>query len=414
MEIYQEITGNPAEGLVVSMSTPSAGHIAVQMQAKRPAQVKARLYGRYPSEPTTDIDIMALKMSVMNSEKLNLQTTWNMEMPYEMMLTMKNQVPKVMEMVSDPAARAYRKINREVRGLGVYVDQARKHSKVMFRRAADNLEAVDLSNIMTTVTDKAVVILRAYQKKVEIVLDAVVKFLRETRFQIPGFQQRLSGLEIYQKFSAFVADVSEEAVEKIPQYFTSMFAAALDSFQSIEFTLPGSTYIVSGQEILDDLSVALRKLQNQVIVAVRKIGNIQLEDIISKFSALTQFVTEQSEKFLQTVKSLNVERLSTFVTDVYNDAVNSPALADVLKQVEEARRIVMEYLRAVKAKLQNIVADMSTEQLVADIQSWIDSLVKRINAFHNNVIRSLKEKSSLSDCLSPSVGESFCFPLSNH
>lgn len=48
MEINQEITGNPEEGLVVSMSTPSAGLIAVQMQTKRPAQVKARLYGRYP------------------------------------------------------------------------------------------------------------------------------------------------------------------------------------------------------------------------------------------------------------------------------------------------------------------------------------------------------------------------------
>lgn len=48
MEIYQEVIGNPEEGLIVSMSTPSAGLIAVQMQTKRPAQVKARLYGRYP------------------------------------------------------------------------------------------------------------------------------------------------------------------------------------------------------------------------------------------------------------------------------------------------------------------------------------------------------------------------------
>lgn len=48
MEIYEEITGNPEEGLIVSVSNPSAGLIAVQMQAKRPAQVKARLYGRYP------------------------------------------------------------------------------------------------------------------------------------------------------------------------------------------------------------------------------------------------------------------------------------------------------------------------------------------------------------------------------
>lgn len=48
MEFIQEMTGSPEEGLVVSLSSPSAGLIAVQMQTKRPAQVKARLFGRYP------------------------------------------------------------------------------------------------------------------------------------------------------------------------------------------------------------------------------------------------------------------------------------------------------------------------------------------------------------------------------
>lgn len=48
MEINQEIFGNPQEGLVVSMSSPSAGLVALQLQTKRPAQVKGRLYGRYP------------------------------------------------------------------------------------------------------------------------------------------------------------------------------------------------------------------------------------------------------------------------------------------------------------------------------------------------------------------------------
>lgn len=48
MEFIQEVTASPEEGLVVSVSSPSAGLIAVQMQTKRPAQVKARLFGRYP------------------------------------------------------------------------------------------------------------------------------------------------------------------------------------------------------------------------------------------------------------------------------------------------------------------------------------------------------------------------------
>ncbi|XP_068433484.1 apolipoprotein B-100-like [Clinocottus analis] len=393
MEINQEITGNSEEGLVVSMSTPSAGLIALQMQTKRPAQMKGRLYGRYPLEPTTDIDILALKLSVMNSEKLNLQTTWNMEMPYEMMLGLKKQVPAVMKAVSDPAVRTYNTIRRHARSLEGSFEQAGEQGKVMFKRAVDNFSTVGTSNFMTTVTEKTILILKEYQKKVEIVLNAVVKFLRVTKFQIPGYEQKLSGLEIYQKYSAFVADVSEEAVQKVPEYFASMFTAVFEYVQAIDFTIPGTNTVVSGKKIIDNLFSVLRKIQDQVLVTVRKLGEIQLEDVINKLSVFVQFTTEQSEKFLQTIKSQNVEKLSTFVTDVYNDAVNSPVLADVAGQIEMAHKIVVEFLQTVKDKLQNILSDMSYEQLQADIQSWIDLLVKRVNSFHNNVIKTLKEKS---------------------
>lgn len=386
MEINQEITGNPAEGLVVSMFTPSVGFIALQMQTKRPAQVKARLYGRYRSEPNTDIEILGLKMSVMNSEKLNLQTTWNMEMPYEMMLGLKTQVPPVVEMVYEPAVRNARKLQYSFA-------RATNKGKMMYKRAVDSLAAADASNVMQTVADKTIVILREYRKKVDFVLDSIIKFLRQTTFQIPGYEQRLSGLEVSEKFSAFVADVSEEAVQRIPGYFTSMFTAVIDYFRSIEFTLPGSNYVVRGKQILDDLFVAFRKIQDQVIVTVRRLGQIQLEDILNKMSSFTQFATEQSEILLQTLKSQNVERISTFVTDVYNDAVNSRFMVVVANKVEVVRRVVVEYLNAVRAQVQDIMGDMSVEQLQADIQSWIDFLAKRVNAFHNNVIKTLKEKS---------------------
>uniref|UniRef100_A0A3Q3G0R3 Uncharacterized protein n=1 Tax=Labrus bergylta TaxID=56723 RepID=A0A3Q3G0R3_9LABR len=412
------------DGISASVSIPSTGFLGLKFNGRVPSQMSAKVFGRYPVSIIYIycVDIMenadkmnlqiaynmeapkvmlsemktrlpSIIMSVVNAEKLNLQTTWNMEMPYEMMLRMKKQVPTVMEMVSDPAVRTYNTIYRHARSLEGSFEQAKEQGKVVFNRAVENLATVDPSNIMTTVTDKTIMILKKYQKRVGMVLDAVVKFLRDTQFTFPGYEERLSGLDIYQKLSAFVADVSEEAVEKIPKYFVNMFTTVLDYFKAIEFTIPGSNYIVSGREILDDLSLFLRKIQDQVIVTVRKLGNIQLEDIINKYTEFIQFTVEQSEKFLLTLKSQNVEKLSTFVTDVYTDAINSQVLADVAKQVEEARRIVMEYVEAVKAKLQSILADMSTEQLQADIQSWIDLMVKRINAFQNNVIRTLKEKS---------------------
>lgn len=332
-------------------------------------------------------------MSVINFEKLNLQTTWNMEMPYEMMLGMKNQVPVVMEAVYEPAVMTYRELQRSIRSFEGSFEGVQDKVKTVVGQAFDHLAAVRRSAFVTTLTDNTIAAFKVYQKKVEMILGAVVKFLRETKFLIPGHEERLSGLEIYQKFTAFVADASEEAIVNIPKYLTSMSTMVIDYIRSIEFTLPGSNYVVNGGEIVDDLFVAMRKIQNQVIVTVKKLANIQLEDIINQFNTLTNFVVEQSERFLQTLKSENVEKFYTFVSDMYADVMNSQTMADVSRQVMEFQRIVLEYFEALRSKLENAFADMSTQQLKSDIQSWIDVMVKRLNAFQNNVIKTLKEKS---------------------
>lgn len=332
-------------------------------------------------------------MAMINFEKLNLQTTWNMEMPFEMMLRMKNQVPVVMETVYEPAVMTYRKLYRSVRSLEGSVEHVKENVKTVIDMSFDRLAAVRRSNFVTTLTDNTISVLKVYQKRVEMIMGAVVKFLRETKFLIPGYEDRLSGLEIYQKFTTFVADVSEEAIVKVPEYFTSMSTIVIDYIRSIEFTLPGSNYVVRGGEILDDMFVALGKIQNQMIVTLRKLSNIKLEDMIIKFNAFMQFTVEQTERFFQTLKSENVERFSIFVSDTYSDVMNSQVMADVSRQIQVVQAIVMEYFEALRSKLENAFANMSAEQLQSDIQSWIDVLMKRLNTFQNNVIKTLKEKS---------------------
>lgn len=345
------------------------------------------------SLPSTDVDILAVKMSVMESKKLNLQTTWNTEMPYEMMLQVKKQVPVVTKMVSEPSVVIYRKMRRHANMLGDSFEEAKEQGKVMFKQAFENLATAKPSHVMTTVTENMITIAKRYQKRVELFLNAVVKFLKDTKFQLPGYEKKLSGLEIFQKSSTFVAEVSEKAVRLIPDYISPVFRNVLDYVSEIEFTLPGSKYVVRGREILDDFFVAAKKIQDQVIVTVRKIGNIQLEDIISKYSAFVQFTTGQIEKLSQTLKSQNVDRLYTFVADTYREVINSPLLGQVATQVEEVQKIVIEYLKAVSAKVHDILSDIKTEQLQADIQSQIDVLVKLVNTFQNDTIEMLREKS---------------------
>lgn len=345
------------------------------------------------SLPSTDVDILAVKMSVMESKRLNLQTTWNTEMPYEMMLQVKKQVPVVTKMVSEPSVVIYKKMRRHANILGHSFVEAKEQGKVMLKQALDRLATAKPSHVMTTVVENMITIAKGYQKRVETVLNAVVKFLRDTKFQLPGYEKKLSGLEIYQKSITFVAEVSEKAVRIVPEYISNVFKNVLDYVSALEFRIPGSKYVIRGSEHLEVLFDVSKKIRDQVIVTLRKISNIQLEDIISKYSAFVQFTTGQLEKLSQILKSQNFDNLCAFVTDTYRKVLNSPLLGQVATQVEEVQKIVIEYLKAMSAKVHAILSDINTEQLQADVQSQIDLLVKRANTFHNDTIRMLREKS---------------------
>ena len=79
------------------------------------------------------------------------------------------------------------------------------------------------------------------------------------------------------------------------------------------------------------------------------------------------------------------------MSDIYTDFVNSRGLSFINTQVENFRNMAEAYFSDIHTNVQLIFADMSIEQLKADIQSWIGSMVKRLNAFHNMVIEFLKE-----------------------
>ncbi|XP_057678413.1 apolipoprotein B-100-like [Corythoichthys intestinalis] len=383
MEIHQDITPN---NFVFSLSTPSAGHIAVQMLTKRPAQVNARLYGRYPTEPQTDIDILALKMSVMNSEKLNIQTSWNMEMPYEVMLELKNNVPDVVQTVSTPVVMTYDQIYRYARSLEGSLEETRNQGAVLLNKAIENFAAVNPSDIITSAKDQTVITVRKYQTKFELFLDAAVKFLRETKFAIPGYAQRLSGLEVIEKCKTFIVEVYEEANQIFSEFVSSTLKVYIESFEATEFTFPGSSLTVSGREILKDSFNSLVKVFAQFDAAVRQIGGQAIEYIERDLSALLK-------RLRQILRSEDVKNVPALVTDFYEDAINSRSFTWIVKQIETVHHIISEYLKTVATNLQNILADISIEQLQTDIQSSTDSMLKRANAFHDNVIKVLKEKS---------------------
>ena len=332
-------------------------------------------------------------MSAMNWEKLSIQTTWNTEMPYEMMLRLKTAVPatfQIQEIVSIQIGKTYNKMTMLASNLAGPIEEVKRQGTVMVKRSYDNLKDMDISKMSSRVSDSTMLILREYQKSIRIILDAAIKFLRETKFQMPGYAEKMSGLEIYSKMSTFVAEVAEDVIVKVPELVARKFTAVLENFRGLQFSFPGSSRIVKGNEILDDLVVAMKRIRSQVIAVIKKLGDIQLEDILKRVSVLINASVEKADQLFNSLNTQNLEKVSAWASNVYADAMNSNVLADFTKHIFEARRIVMDYFNIIKTRCQDVLADMSVEQLQADIQAWIDIMVKRLNAFHNNVIQYLK------------------------
>ncbi|XP_062324139.1 apolipoprotein B-100-like isoform X1 [Osmerus eperlanus] len=378
IEANQELFANAQDGLIVSLSSPSSGLLGLQLLTKRPAQVKGRLYSRYPSDPTNDVDIMSIKMSVIDSAMLNIQTTWNMEVPNEMMLGLKENIPTIVstvtlqDIVNNPICKAYNEITRLASNLEGPLEQIKEEGRIMFKRAADNFEALGLADLTEKVSESMIYVLKEYEEKIQILLNAVIEFLRETQFQLPGFEDKLSGLEVYRKFTSFITDVTEEAITKVPEFVAARSETVHRFITNIQIPIPDfrKEGFVS--------SITFEELQRILIDIVQTIRTITLEDIVE--------IVNKSNRFcIQKLEGLN------WMSDIYTDFVNSRGLSSINTQVENFRNMAEAYFSDIHTNFQAIFADMSIEQLNADIQSWIGSVVKRLNAFHNMVIEFLKE-----------------------
>ncbi|KAL0965050.1 hypothetical protein UPYG_G00276120 [Umbra pygmaea] len=384
LEVNQEVFVNAQEGLIISVSSPNAGLIGLQLQAKKPAQMKGRVYGRYPSDLTTDVDILTLKMSVINSEMLKLQTTWNMEVPTEVLLVVKKKVPEIMSAIPmEDILSAQQQIADKLEGsMEMIVDQG----KVIYKRAATNFASMELTPITEKLSESVMVVFRQYEKTVQVLLNAAIKFLKETHFEVPGIEGYVSGLEVYEKLSGYFAELLENAIRKVPETCTSACAALLEQIRNIEFILPGSKKSIAGGEILDDLTATMKKMQQQVIIILKKVREITLEDLVSKAIAFLRLTVEKTEDLIVSLKSQDTDKLTAWMNDIYSSAVNSHAMSDITQQIKEAQEIIRDYCNLVRSKIDELFAGTSVEQLSTDIQSWIDSLIRFIDAVHTKVI----------------------------
>ncbi|XP_036405455.1 apolipoprotein B-100-like [Megalops cyprinoides] len=397
LEFNQKFTGNTKDGFTATVFSPSTGSLGFQLQRKALSQVSGRLFSRYLSAPENDVDILTIKVSLKDPEKLNLQASWNMEAPYEMLLGLKEKVPEITSVLSlkdtfsNTIEKVYSEIPKSVDALQSGIEQIKNQGKVMYKRAAKNIADINLQEMSRKLSTNVRYLLTEYQNNIQALLDAVITFLRETEFLLPGFKEKLTGMEIYQRITLFVMGLIENAVQNVPELLASHTYDFLDYVRNIEITLPGSNHVISGRAILDDLTSNMKKIQTEFISVVRNLQAVRLDEVLERLRDLLLSVVDKADQLITSLTSLNLDKLSAWADSIYYDAVNSKAVRDISARIMEAAGASGVYLEEATAKIQEVYSQMTLENLNTILKSWIDAIVKHLNSFHNDVIEFLKQ-----------------------
>lgn len=340
------------------------------------------------------VDILKVNVAITDSNRLSFQTQWNKEVQAKILMWLKEKVASLKDLKDTMAYyinAVYKDISKKYEKLEITIDQIKVQGNNMYKRAVEKIAAADLAGVSSKISDNIVIILRAYQKNIQALLDAAISFMRDTQFQLPGYPEKLSGLDVYNKISAFVADVIEKAIIKLPEIFSTYAEAVAERIREVEITIPGCTYIIRGRDMLDEFSAVFQKFQSQMITIVKSLGDVRFETIVQKLSEILKFTVKKAEEFINTLKNQDLDKLRQWMSTVYTDAVNSDFLREIIEQAETSRRIIEEYYGTVQVKAQEIFAEMTVEQLIADINAWIDTTAARLQVLINQIIQTIKD-----------------------
>ncbi|XP_053192306.1 apolipoprotein B-100 [Scomber japonicus] len=389
------------DGITASMSSPSSGFLGLNFQRRSPSQLYGKLFSRYLSTPDKDTDILTTKATLRNS-KLNLQTSWNLEVLHDVIEGTKDRIPamtdsvhkfinkyhtahfgfdlnrgsmKLKSTVSNAIERAYHEVPLSFNSLQNSVEHLSDQGKDMYMRASDSLMSMRVQDVIDSLARDARQVLKRSEDKISVLLEAVTKFLSSVKLTMPGSGEKLSVPEMFQQTRRSVSRATDRAIQK----FASLMEKISRYIREIEFTIPGTNAVVNGNEILEKLGSVYDQLRDSVH---------RWSDLLNKtFNDLSQVTDEKIKDFITNLKDENVQIASQV------DATHAKIVQSTKQYIMEASRSVAEYKDFIKLKVQEAYNSINMKRVNDDIKELIDILQSHFYGGLNEFIDLMRQAS---------------------
>ncbi|XP_075454563.1 apolipoprotein B-100 [Ascaphus truei] len=374
-----------------SVTSPSTGSLGLLLE-KDPTTLKGKLFSRSLTSPGKDTLILKGEISLKNPEKIQNKINWKEDAAQDVVNGLKERLPKM----SDAIYKCINKYHKEhfgmnikdatlmmkedlqskvvstytatvnqidkvehqlysaVRGSSGRYSDLMKTAQKWYKEPADQPILNNYHELKIKFYDNSIVFIREYQKTVKGLIDAAIKFVKSTKFKIPGQSEIYTGEELYAMIMQKALLSIEQFIQSIQQYFEGL----VQSVNDVEISVPGTGKTIQGKQILSELLIVFKDLQQITKAVFTAVQKVNIVEELKQFKNLVQETSQKAEKIIEALKSRNYEDMKAQTQQMYSDAINS----------EYARNF---YTFA--GELNSI-----TSQLQKYIQSWYEELSEKL------------------------------------
>lgn len=293
---------------------------------------------------------------------MTLQMAYNMEVPRSMLMELKTRIPSILSAAVQFADKY--QITRLVKDL-----KTTAGTRLGELRGAMNSFAFQPSNLSIFFRNSV----DPFQRAVQDVIDAVVKFLRETKFMLPGSDELTTIPEVLREVTSSVAVALENIIQQIYVNTQFYYNAFVEMILSVNLSMPIGDALASNQ-FLAEVKKAITIVFDNMVEFVKNLES--LDTALVKLGETLKAVVDKTQEFVDLVESDYLEdffgninmQYRNFIITMQNVVLWLASLT--MEDVNNGCEYVIDIPIYVTVEVNNFVSDF-LQQASREVQSYV-------------------------------------------
>lgn len=252
------------------------------------------------SAPQDDIDILIIRAAPKGDEKV-LLVSYNLQAARDVSIGLMDSLSDISLSITRFAEKYGLTIPRErlykiLREFEIVYADVRSY----VRNASPDLS--ELSKLFRNVVV-------TYQKNIQVLINAVIDFLRETKYKLPGMDEATLP-EICTKIKSVIAEMLEKLANNLEIYFSPI----MEDFNKVEMVFPTGK-VITVAEFKENVRSTLKSLLAMVADVMKQVESLDV--FLEKLGQMIQEVVAKAQEFVDSVKSDILEAVAAPLNTFY-------------------------------------------------------------------------------------------------